>query len=416
MLRRAFVLLLGALAVTGCGGQSGRQTGSYQPLPAPVAANQPVVTAAPNRVAILLPLTGPRADVGQALLQAARLALATPGSPVLDVRDTAGSPDSAAIAARSAIAEGSRLILGPLTSAETASVAPVARNAGVPVLAFTNDAAQTQPGVWVMGITPVQQIRRLVAAAAAQGKTEFAALLPDNDFGRALSTALQQATALAGLSEADIHIHTPGMSGITGATRELSDYGNRRGPVDAQIKAARALGTAEGRRQAAELAKTQIPPPKFNVLLLGDTGDELAGIAAVLPYYDIDRHAVQIIGPALWASPNSGAGELPGAWYAAPDPASREGFEQDYVSRFNVRPLPLADLAFDAASIARLSAEGGGISVRGMTQPAGFQLADGWIGLLPDGQVRRGLAVFRIERGGPAMIEPAPQSASAPGS
>ena len=78
--------------------------------------------------------------------------------------------------------------------------------------------------------------------------------------------------------------------------------------------------------------------------------------------------------------------------------------------------MPLADLAFDAASIARLSAEGGGISVRGMTQPAGFQLADGWIGLLPDGQVRRGLAVFRIERGGPAMIEPAPQSASAPGS
>ena len=139
-----------------------------------------------QRVAILLPLSGPRADIGQAMLHAAQLALDGPGAPPLDVKDTGGTPDGAAAAAQAAIAEGAGLILGPLTSPETAAVAPVARAANVAVLAFTNDPSQAQPGVWTLGITPGQQVRRLVAAAQAQGKSQFAALLPDTDFGHAM--------------------------------------------------------------------------------------------------------------------------------------------------------------------------------------------------------------------------------------
>ena len=36
-----------------------------------------------------------------------------------------------------------------------------------------------------------------------------------------------------------------------------------------------------------------------------------------------------------------------------------------------------------------------------LTQPGGFVGTDGWFALAPDGQVRRGLAVYRVERAGP---------------
>jgi branched-chain amino acid transport system substrate-binding protein len=367
-----------------------------------------------QRVAILLPLSGPRADIGQMLLHAAQLALDGPGAPPLDAKDTGGTPEGAAAAAQSAIAEGVGLILGPLTSPETAAVAPVARGANVAVLAFTNDPQQAQPGVWTLGITPSQQVRRLVAAAQGQGKSQFAALLPDSDFGHALGRALEQATAGNGLGSPNVRFHSAGMASINATARDLSDYANRRGPVDAQIRAARALGTPEGRRQAQDLAKTSIPPPNFSALLLGDTGEALAEVAAVLPYYDIDRSAVQMLGPSLWSSTSSGSGQLPGAWYAAPDPASRSNFEQSYSAKYGSGPSPLADLAYDAASIARVLA-GQGFSVGALTQSAGFVGADGWFALLSDGQVRRALAVFAIERGGPQMVEPAPQSGNVPG-
>jgi hypothetical protein len=40
---------------------------------------------------------------------------------------------------------------------------------------------------------------------------------------------------------------------------------------------------------------------------------------------------------------------------------------------------------------------------------------DGVLALHPDGRVRRGLAVFQLQRGGSTMIEPAPASLTAPG-
>lgn len=415
MLRRAFLVLFGTLALAACtsGGRYGPAGAGPTMLGGPTAG-API--RSDHRVAILLPLSGPRADIGHAMLQAAQLALPAPDSPPLSPKDTRGTPDGAAAAAQQAVAEGVGMIIGPLTSAETAAVAPIARSAGVPVLAFTNDPAQAQPGVWTLGITPGQQVRRLLAAAQAQGKTQFAALLPDTEFGHAMGDALTRATAAAGLPTPDIRTHAKGMAAINAATRDLSGYANRRGPIEAKIKAARALNTSEGRREAQELARSPIPPPPFNALLLADTGEELAEIGALLPYYDIDRGAVQVIGPAIWASPASGSGSMTGAWYAAPDPAARAGLEQGYMAKYATQPSPLADLAFDAASIARVVASQGPYSVGALSQPAGFLGVDGWIGLLPDGQVRRGLAVFRIERGGPTMIEPAPQSAGGAGS
>jgi len=210
--------------------------------------------------------------------------------------------------------------------------------------------------------------------------------------------------------------HEPGMGSINTTTRALADYANRRGPIEAQIRKAKDLDTAEGRREAAELGKTPVPPPNFSALLLADTGEALAEVAAMLPYYDVNRSQVQILGPSLWASPASGSGQMSGAWFAAPDPAARAGLEQSYEAKYGSSPPTIADVAFDAASIARVSGASGGYSVSALTQPAGFIGSDGWLALLPDGQVRRGLAVFRVAPGGPQMIAPAPQSAAVPGS
>lgn len=413
MRQRAFLLLICAMAVSGCGGQFSGRYGSN--ASSSLGPNASTSSRTRQTAAILLPLTGPRAGLGQALLQAAQLALQDNTGPALDVLDTGGTPAGAVTAAQAAVASGDSLMLGPLTSAETASVAPIARSAGIPVLAFTNDASQSQAGIWPLGISPDQQLRRLVVAAQAQGKTQFAALLPDSDFGRAMATALVKGLQAAGLQPPNVRMHAPGMAAITATARDLADYANRRGPIDAKVKAARGLGTADGRREAQELVRTPIPPPSFNVLLLADTGDALQEIAAVLPYYDVDHSMVQIIGPALFADPTSGSGALHGAWYAAPDSSTRNNLEQAYTAKFGAPPPPLADLAYDSASIAKLVLGPRGTDVAILTQPDGFIGTDGWFKLLPDGQVRRGLAVFRIERAGPELIDPAPQSSAAPG-
>ena len=154
MLPRAKYLLVCLLLLAGCTtGQYGYQTGApTSRLPTPIAGGGGTPGAAGAMVAILLPMTGARADLGQVLSQAAQLALPPGYAPGLDVIDTGSTAPGAAAAAQTAVAHGDQMILGPLTSAETGAVAPVAKAAGIPVLAFTNDAAQSQQGVWPIGI------------------------------------------------------------------------------------------------------------------------------------------------------------------------------------------------------------------------------------------------------------------------
>ena len=417
MLRRTLLSLAGTLALTACVvAPPPAPTRPVTPLPLTAQPTVPAPAAAGHGIAILAPLTGSNAELGQALVRAAQLALSQPGSPTLDVRDTGGTPGGAAAAAQAAIAAGAGLIIGPLTSGETAAAAGPAQAANVPVLAFTSDPTQARPGVWTLGITPAQQVRRLVGAMVAQDKTRIAALLPETEFGQAMSIALTQAVTAANLPPPTIRTYAGGIEAINGVVRDLSDYANRRGPLDAQIRAARDLHTAEGRRRAAELARQPIPPPPFDALLLADTGDRLVAVASLLPYYDLDEPAVRVLGPALWASPNARLdARLTGAYYAAPDPAARSGFDAQYTAAAGSPAPGLADFAYDAAAIARVLAQGGGYSAAALCRPEGFAGVDGVLALLPDGTVRRGLALFEIQAGGPTMIEPAPDNLAAPG-
>jgi ABC-type branched-subunit amino acid transport system substrate-binding protein len=369
MRRRAFVFLLGTLGLASCQSSEPGPTVRLNQLPSSGTVR---TNSESGPVAILLPLTGRMAEIGQSMLKAAQLALSVPGSPTLIVKDTGGSPEQAARVAAEAINEGAKMLLGPVTSAETAMVSPVARRAGVPELAFTNDQSQSRLGVWTLGITPGQQVRRLVEAVNAASRGPIAALLPDNDFGRAMASELTRILAEEGRPEPIIRMYGPGQRSIADA-------------VDA-------------------VAAMNVPgqTPAFNALLLGAVGGPLRAIAQALDRAHIDRADVQILGPGLWIDPASGSGVLEGAWFALPDPDRRRAFIRDFAAKYKEGPSPVADLANDAASIARVLGPQGRMDTSGLTQAAGFAGVDGWFRLLPDGQVRRSLALFAIDRNGHA--------------
>ncbi|MCH7943884.1 MAG: penicillin-binding protein activator [Proteobacteria bacterium] len=174
--------------------------------PPPVIPEEPIVPAlvelppGPVSVALLLPLTGPSADLGQALFEAAQLALFDVGNEdfVLLPRDTLGTPEGAAIAANQALADGARLVIGPLFSGSVAAVAPITQLAGVNVVAFSSDRSVARPGVYLMGFLPGQQVVRVVEYAITRGLKWFTALAPSNAYGQSMVAALTRATQAAG--------------------------------------------------------------------------------------------------------------------------------------------------------------------------------------------------------------------------
>ncbi len=371
----------------------------------------------PQRIAILLPLSGPRADLGQSLLKAAQLALAAPGSPLLDVRDTGGDPAHAVEAAQASITQGDSLILGPLTAAETVAVAGVTVPANLPVLAFTSDPGAATPGVWTLGVTPGQQMRRLVAAARDDGRQHIAAVLPQGGFGDALETALTEATTATGLEPPSIERSDGTLAGFTAAMKTVSHYEERRGELQDRVKKMRESLDPEAQKQAAMLAAQPVKPPPFDALLIGDSGDVLRQDAETVSYYDVSQPQVRVLGTALWAQQAGRLGHLAGAWYAALDTSARPDFAAAYQEKYGQPAPALADLAFDAAAIAHALADGHDFSAHAVTRAEGFSGVDGALVLLPDGHVRRAMAIYEILPGGGTRVaSPAPQDLTSPGS
>lgn len=408
---RMLSIALGAAVLAACAAQPPPRPAPAATAPAAVGAGVvPRPLPAPGgtvRAALLLPLSGPHAAVGEALLNGATLALFDAGAGRLELipKDTGGDPARAAAAARQALAEGATIVLGPLFAGEAAAVAPVAAAAGAPVLAFSTDPAQARPGLWLLGLLPEPPVRRVVAAARAAGADRFAALVPDTPYGRLVLAAYRRAVADAG----GVMVREEVYAGPNAdpAVRRLANYAARRGPIDAQVRAARALGTAEGRRRAAQIQReARIPPPDFDALLLADGGEQLRAVAALLPFYDIDSPPVRVLGTPLMAALADAGREpaLVGAWYAAPDEARRRAFEARYREAFGAAPPLVAGVAFDAAAIAAALADGAVL-----TQPQGFAGALGIVRLLPDGTNQRGLALVEVRRDGVAVIEPAPE-------
>nr|WP_246856538.1 penicillin-binding protein activator [Acetobacter vaccinii] len=420
-------LVLGGVFLAGCADDASGPSRSTATEAKPVAA---------HKVGVLLPLSGPNAALGRELLAGAQLALTqTAASPtdqahlVVDVHDTAAG---AGAAANAAVQAGDGILLGPLTSGETSAAAPTAVAAGVPMLAFTSDVGQARSGVWVMGITPEDQVQALVEQARREGRQHFAALLPDNPLGRAMGGGLQAACHDQGLPAPDIIYHTGTATSIAESLRQLSAYESRAAAARQATSIAGEGGAAKAEELPSDLAAAlggsgaspqpastagataQAPAqsaalgkPPFDALLLGDTGLNLKTIMTALADTQVAAPAVRIMGPGLWAPFSSKLGNIRGAWYAAPDPAFRQTFVSRFVARNQHAPKPLADLSYDAASVARAAAQGTdtGFQRDVLTRHSGFPGVDGRFYLLPDGRVRRALAIFEVQGAGvPARI------------
>lgn len=338
-------------------------------IPAPL-----LPSAQREKVGLLLPLSGQNRQLGQAMLNAAQLALFDQGDPGIELlpRDTGGTAAGAAEAARAAMAQGARAIAGPLTLTETAAAAQAVRSGrGASMLAFTNDASQAGGGVWVLGLTPAEQAERITAAAAAAGARRFGLLAPADELGRRLSTGMQTRLSALGLP-APATILRPPRGDAAGAARELA---------------------------------AQAGPEGLDAVLLGETGASAraaaAALATALPT------PPRLLGTALWAGDTALAEEpaLADAWFPAPDPTARAGFESRYTTAFGERPPRIAAVAYDATALAGRAARFG-------SPPVGEAMmgADGPIRLLPGGLAQRGLAIFALDASGqqPRLVQPAP--------
>jgi branched-chain amino acid transport system substrate-binding protein len=378
------------------------------PLPTPGGPGGKV------RVALLLPLSGPNAVLGSAMLDAAQMALFDVADDKLELlpHDTQGTAEAAAAAAKIAVSEGARLIIGPLIAAEVDAVKPVARAAGVPVVAFSTATQLAGDGTYLMGFLPRQEIERVVGFAHSRGVSRFAVIAPSTPYGDVAVESMRAAVQANGDTLDRVEIYDPTTQDLTPSVQHL--VGATMDPAVRQ-KLLKKQGAA-GKDAAAELPDIVIP---FDAILIPEGGNRLKSVAPLLPYYDVDPEKVHFLGTGLWDEPGLGTEPaLAGGWYAAPPPGARADFDQRFREVYKRPPPRLATLAYDATALAAVLARnpnGPDFSAAALTNPSGFAGVDGIFRLRPDGLIQRGLAVLEVHRNGNTVVSPAPTTFQAIG-
>ncbi len=357
-------------------------------------------TAGPSvKVALLVPLSGKNADLGQSMLQAAQLALFDMEYDRIELvpQDTKGTTDGARTAAQLAIADGAKLILGPIFATEARAVAPIAQQANVNVISFSTDWTLAQGNVFVMGFLPHTQVERMVQYAGQQRLQRVGIIAPESEYANVVVSSWNANASRNGMPPAHILRVKPGSAD---ASERIDAFTN---------------GTA---RMAAAKAGQPIPPAPYDAIFMPVGGSEAISLADSLSYYELDPQSVKRLGTGLWDDANLATQKsLNGAWFAASDPALRKAFERRYFDSYAAAPPRLATLAYDATSLAVVLAKTGfaeygtpSYDRHAITNPNGFAGIDGIFRFRPDGMAERGLAILEFRNGSMNVVDPAPRS------
>ncbi len=335
------------------------------------------------RIGLLLPLSGPNAAIGRALLDAAQLALFDLADDRLTLlpRDSEADADAARIAAENVLSEGASLIVGPLFATSVTSIAPLARARGVNMLTFSTDRNVAGNGVYLMGFTVEDQVDRVVALAQSRGAKHFGALTPDTPYGSAALAALRRSVTASGGEVVLAESYPPDSNDLNPVARRFA---------------------------AAALAKN------IDALLIPEGGAKLRALAPLLPYYDIDPATVKFLGTGLWDDPSIGSEPaLTGGWFAGTEQDKYAEFRSRFEKTYGRRPPRIASIAYDAVALAGILARGDTpdpYSAAALGNQDGFAGYDGIFRFRPDGVAQRGLAVIKVQPRGFRVVDPAPST------
>jgi ABC-type branched-subunit amino acid transport system substrate-binding protein len=359
------------------GGQSGPSINTSEPVP----------------VALLVPSgSGQPGDdlLARSLENAARLAMADLEGVEIDLRvySTAGNATQAANQTTQAIADGARIILGPVygEAANAAGVAAAAQN--VNVLSFSNNTIIAGGNVFVLGPTFENTANRMMQYAASQGKTSVVVVHATDVAGQIGRNAIQAAAANSSARIAATVPYDLSQQSVVAAVPQVQT-------------AVRSAGADA-------------------VFLTSTTSGALPLFAQLLPEAGIRPGEVQFMGLTRWDIPAQTLelSGVQGGWFALPDPGLTQRFRARYETAYGQPPHPIGGLAFDGiAAIGALVANGqsNALTSAALTQRAGFQGVSGIFRLRPDGTNERGLAVATIQNRQVVVIDPAPRSFSGAG-
>jgi ABC-type branched-subunit amino acid transport system substrate-binding protein len=294
---------------------------------------------------------------------------------------TAGDPIKAEAAAKKAISQNVKLIIGPLFAKSAESVGKIAAANNINVLSFSNTSSIAGNNVFILGNSFQNTSDRLLGFAYQKGYSKISVVLPDTEAGRVAANSVK----------------------LSSKSNNLNFVGSYDYPFSAD-------GIAEN---AYRITRKIRRSDSDAVVLTADSASGLPLLAEFLLAKGLPIKDIKILGLSRWDIPQSTLNTpgLRNGWFTVPDGAAINDFNKRFKKVYGVPPHPLAGFAYDGMKIfATLLSEGnsGAAQRSQLTRPQGFKGASGAFRLLNNGSAQRALSIAEASAGALRIISPAP--------
>lgn len=353
-------------------------------------------------VAVLLPLSGDSAQVGENLKNAAMMASFDNKNTPLKVLffDTESTGNGAVQAYHWALAQKPDIVLGPVFSKEVSAIK--ADGISKPLLSFTSDTSVVDSKAATMAVTIPEQVRQMVRHACSAKQYRLAVLGPESKTGEIAMNALAEAVdSCPGMTLKNVSLYAANTMNFTDAVQKIAPR-----VISGKKKD---LSAAD----RAELAKSASARAGVDAVILFEEGIKLRQLLSLLAFYDIGPKDIPVYGLTLVKQVNDNNANF--VYFADLDETNYYNFSRQYKDIFGKAPIRIASQMYDAMGFVLSEvAAGRPVTLDDLRARDSYWGVDGLVRLNEDGTNRRALQLKQKRGSRNILIEPAESFFEAP--
>lgn len=388
-MKRKFLIMSCCLLIAGCGLKTKDYTSSYG------VDFTPQTEITRTKTAILLPLTGEAASLGNSFRNAilmAQLDRDTDEATEVVFYDSKGTANGARNSYLEAEKAGADVVLGPIFSPEVAEIASM--DPSIPVISFTSDTSVLTEGVYSMALLLDQQVQRITDFACQNGQAKIALIGPNNKTGSIVVQSFEKAVqSCPNMQISHISMYDDKNPDLTSAVAKIAPP-----LIDLKKKDL----TEEEKELALNPTAERI---EFDALFVFEQGVRLQELVSLLGYYDVTPNLVPFYGLATLRAQHNR--DLIGSYFADLPQERLRLYKQNYQDAFSEKPIMVSALGYDAISLVSYLSKKDALNEKRMLSRDGFLGINGRFRFNEEGTNERLLEMYQI-RGKNRIVKVAP--------
>ena len=357
-----------------------------------------------HRMAVVLPMTGDAATVGQGIRTAVEMATLSAGVDNLTVSffDSARGSD----AIQDALSSSPEIIIGPLFASDVRFLRDE-KSSSLPVLSFTSDANALGDGVMTMNLMPTNSVEAIIKEMQSDARKSFVVIAPDTDSGHLLAGVADNASRIYKVPLIGAFFYDERDSESIKIATEKASMNVARSAAHTRAREILSDMLTEEMLTAIERSSATMQLDKLSkkdtlgalpydaVLFLG-TGEDTKSVASFMRYFGVGAHDVKFYGTAMWDGSDIASDiTMSGAKYAAL-PETNADFINAYEIVAGAKPSRLASIGYDATNMAISMLYSDKSHAGYLLDPSGYTGVDGIVRLRPTGDSERALRIMEL--------------------